>query len=550
MPDTAEKSRRSGNSFHFAVWVAAAPVVAVLLMGLILYLGNAGLTTVVGQIRQIVTHNLDGSVKVAEIAQRVQTINATLYRLTTLQAAGIKDADIAGGLVQLGGEVDRVIGELGIYRDNFANERQAEAINQAVDQLREYKVAVDWVSWMLEIDFASSVAFIRPFNEIFDRVTGVLADMTQSAVTDARGRSDQATNDAQQTIQWFLIIMVGAVIVVSGGAWLTGVYQQKLVFNTRLLEDQVAERTRELAQRTHDLEESLEQLHQTQQQLVVKEKMASLGELTAGIAHEIKNPLNFVNNFSELSVELLEELKEAVAPAAEALDDNGRADIEDIVEMLTGNLQKIRDHGKRADGIVKGMLLHSRGSTGERVSSEINALIEEALNLAYHGMRAQKPDFNVNMLRNLDPATGNAEVAPQEVTRVLLNLFANGFYAIHQRKQDNAEASFEPALSVTSRSVRDSWGRDAVEIRVRDNGTGIPQSAREKIFNPFFTTKPPGEGTGLGLSLSYDVVVQQHSGQFTVESEEGRYTEFTVVLPRKAIHQTQPSSQQSVEALA
>jgi PAS domain S-box-containing protein len=268
-------------------------------------------------------------------------------------------------------------------------------------------------------------------------------------------------------------------------------------------------------------------LKTAQASLVQAEKMASLGQLTAGIAHEIKNPLNFVNNFALLSVELLGELKETAEPALAALDGDKRADIDEVVGMLTGNLEKIAEHGRRADGIVKSMLEHSRGASGERREVDLNALVEEALNLAYHGARAQDADFNITLERDLDPSIAPIELAPQEMTRVLLNLFGNGFYAADKRRHDGAAPDFRPALKVATRDLGNSS-----EIRVRDNGVGIPPEIRDKLFQPFFTTKPTGEGTGLGLSISWDIVTQQHGGTITAESREGEFTEFTIRLPR------------------
>ena len=267
-------------------------------------------------------------------------------------------------------------------------------------------------------------------------------------------------------------------------------------------------------------------LKAAQANLIQAEKMASLGQLTAGIAHEIKNPLNFVNNFAGLSVELLDELKETAAPALSALDEHQRAEIDETVGMLTSNLDKIAEHGRRADNIVKSMLEHSRGVTGERREVDLNALIEEALNLAYHGARAQDQSFNITLERELDPELRRIELAPQEMTRVFLNLFGNGFYAVTKRARENGEAPFRPVLTVATRDCG-----DAIEVRVRDNGVGIPPEIRDKLFQPFFTTKPAGEGTGLGLSISYDIVTQQHGGTITVDSEPRAFTEFTIRLP-------------------
>jgi GAF domain-containing protein len=248
-------------------------------------------------------------------------------------------------------------------------------------------------------------------------------------------------------------------------------------------------------------------LKATQASLIQAEKMASLGQLTAGIAHEIKNPLNFVNNFADLSVELLDELKETTAPAIAALDDDKRTEIDETIGMLTGNLEKIAEHGRRADGIVKSMLEHSRGSSGERRNVDLNGLIEEALNLAYHGGRAQDQSFNITLERDYTAATAPIELVPQDITRVCLNLFSNGFYAATKRQREGGDPNFKPTLKVSTRDLG-----DVVEVRIRDNGVGIPPEIKDKLFQPFFTTKPTGEGTGLGLSISYDIVTQQHGG--------------------------------------
>jgi PAS domain S-box-containing protein len=274
-------------------------------------------------------------------------------------------------------------------------------------------------------------------------------------------------------------------------------------------------------------EGALRELKTAQANLIQAEKMASLGQLTAGIAHEIKNPLNFVNNFANLSVELLDELKAAAGPAIAGLDEDTRAEIGETVLMLTSNLEKIGEHGRRADGIVKSMLEHSRGGTGERRSIDLNGLVEEALNLAYHGARAQDQNFNITLERDLGTAIAPIEMVPQDMTRVFLNLFGNGFYAAAKRQGGEAAPGFKPVLKVTTRDLGDT-----VEIAVRDNGTGIPAEIKDRLFQPFFTTKPTGEGTGLGLSISYDIVTQQHGGTIEVDSQVGEFTEFTIRLPR------------------
>ncbi|SHJ78104.1 His Kinase A (phospho-acceptor) domain-containing protein [Bradyrhizobium lablabi] len=293
--------------------------------------------------------------------------------------------------------------------------------------------------------------------------------------------------------------------------------------NVRLFE-QVQERTKELSL-------SLEDLRTAQDRLVQTEKLASLGQLTAGIAHEIKNPLNFVNNFSAVSGELIDELNEVLTSAA--LDKKTREEIDELTHMLKGNLDKVVQHGKRADSIVKNMLLHSREGSGEHRPADINAIVEESLNLAYHGARAERSGFNITLKRDLDPAAGMIDLYPQEITRVFLNLISNGFYAATKRKE-RGEEGFEPTLSATTKSLG-----NAVEIRIRDNGTGIPSEVKEKMFNPFFTTKPAGEGTGLGLSMSHDIVVKQHGGKIDVDTKPGVFTEFIITLPRTAAAEMQ-----------
>ena len=287
--------------------------------------------------------------------------------------------------------------------------------------------------------------------------------------------------------------------------------------NVRLFES-VEARTRELAR-------SLEELRTAQDRLVQTEKLASLGQLTAGIAHEIKNPLNFVNNFSAVSVELIDELRETLGGVH--IDSKLRAEIGEIADTLQSNLDKVMQHGKRADAIVKNMLLHSRQGSGEHRPVDINALVEESLNLAYHGARAEKQSFNIKLGRAFDSTAGEIDLFPQEITRALLNLISNGFYAATKRKAETNGGDYEPTLTAATKNLGDS-----VEITIRDNGTGIPSEVKGKLFNPFFTTKPAGEGTGLGLSISHDIIVKQHGGSIEVDTQPGEFTEFRIVLPR------------------
>jgi signal transduction histidine kinase len=279
--------------------------------------------------------------------------------------------------------------------------------------------------------------------------------------------------------------------------------------------------------RTRELAKSLEDLRTTQDRLVQTQKLASLGQLTAGIAHEIKNPLNFVNNFSGVSVEMIDELQETLEGIK--VTSEAHAAIAELTDTLRDNLNKIVQHGKRADAIVKNMLLHSREGSGEHRPVDVNALVEESLNLAYHGARAENQSFKINMERSLDPAAGQVDVYPQEITRALLNLISNGFYAATKRKERDKSECYEPTLTASTKNLG-----DRVEITIRDNGTGIPTEVREKMFNPFFTTKPAGEGTGLGLSITHDIIVKQHSGSIEVGTQPGEFTEVRIILPRAA----------------
>jgi len=293
------------------------------------------------------------------------------------------------------------------------------------------------------------------------------------------------------------------------------------------LEQSYADLEKKVELRTRELSQSLDDLRTAQERLIQTEKLASLGQLTAGIAHEIKNPLNFVNNFSALSAELVDELRDVLASATP--DGKKAEEVDELTHLLKANLEKVVQHGKRADSIVKNMLLHSREGSGEHRPANINALLEESLNLAYHGARAERSGFNVTLQRNFDSNAGMIDIYPQEMTRVFLNLISNGFYAASRRKNETEGSNFEPMLIATTRNLGNQ-----VEIRIRDNGTGIPPEVKERMFEPFFTTKPPGEGTGLGLSMSHDIVVKQHGGRIDIETEPDRFTEFIITLPRTA----------------
>ncbi|SEK64885.1 sensor histidine kinase [Parapedobacter koreensis] len=293
------------------------------------------------------------------------------------------------------------------------------------------------------------------------------------------------------------------------------------------LEVQVAERTAELVKQKEELEGTLDELKRTQTQLIQSEKMASLGELTAGIAHEIQNPLNFVNNFSEVSIELLDELKTELSSR---IAPEGVEEAEDIISDLTQNLEKINLHGKRADGIVKSMLQHSRSSSGKKEEVDINALADEYLRLSYHGLRAKDKTFNATMETDFATDLHRIAVVPQDLGRVLLNLFNNAFYAVSEKKK-RTSGDYTPVVRVTTRNTQGTDGDAAIEITVHDNGLGIPQAIVDKIYQPFFTTKPTGEGTGLGLSMSYDIVHKMHGGEMVVDTVEGQYATFIITIP-------------------
>jgi ligand-binding sensor domain-containing protein/signal transduction histidine kinase len=281
-------------------------------------------------------------------------------------------------------------------------------------------------------------------------------------------------------------------------------------------------------ERTGELQKTLNNLKETQNQLILSEKMASLGQLTAGIAHEIKNPLNFITNFSVLSHDLTKDLRKELAAERDRVDPKRAKEIEELLNDLEQNVSKINDHGKRADSIVRGMLLHSRGKSGERQDTDLNALLAEYTNLAYHGMRAQDQSFNVKIETDLDPSIGKVSVVPQDLSRAFLNIVNNACYAANDKRK-TSKNGFSPVVRVSAKNIG-----GAVEIRIRDNGNGIPLSIREKIFNPFFTTKPAGAGTGLGLSLSYDIITQEHKGEIRVDTKEGEFTEFVITIPRNA----------------
>jgi signal transduction histidine kinase len=340
---------------------------------------------------------------------------------------------------------------------------------------------------------------------------GLLAGLTNLIIPDFYHNWDN----------YFDFAIVGA-FVWTVARWATTKKNQeefrKISQQNQELDRLVAQRTAELTRQKNELQETLVLLQTTQQQLIQSEKLASLGELTAGIAHEIQNPLNFVNNFSEVSTELIDEMEQELA--------NGNNDEAiEIAKDLKQNLEKIIHHGKRADGIVKGMLQHSRASNGIKEPTNINILADEYFRLAYHGLRAKDKSFNADLVTHFDEKIPMVNMVPQDIGRVLLNLFTNAFYAVQQKEKLGIEG-YRPEVSVTTAIEKEN-----VLIKVRDNGTGIPDEIKDKIMQPFFTTKPTGEGTGLGLSLTYDMVAKGHGGSIAVDTKQGEFTEFTISLP-------------------
>ena len=332
----------------------------------------------------------------------------------------------------------------------------------------------------------------------------------------------------------FLVLFTFVCSVMNGALYTGRLRQHRAVQRLGRLRDRLQKRGLELesrgteleAQRA-ELEASLDRLGMAQTQLVQQEKMASLGQLTAGVAHELKNPLNFVNNFAQLSVELLHEFEEELREDPSRTVEQAIDQSADLLADLQANAEKIRDHGRRADGIIRSMLAHSRATPGPRRSARLNPLLEEYVGLAYHGMRASHTGFNVDIQKDFDPDLPEIEMVPEEMGRVFLNLFDNALGALRSRASSSGP-DYQPTLTIRTRTVQE--GR-AIAVRVEDNGTGIPEGSREKIFEPFFTTKPTGEGTGLGLSLTYEIVVHGHGGGLEVESEEGEGTAFVVTLP-------------------
>ena len=366
----------------------------------------------------------------------------------------------------------------------------------------------------------SAIKYIELNHALKDSIFSRDKDREVQGITFDLQLKQQETIAAQQKyksrVQLFAMAFgLLAVLLVAGLLWRNNLHKKKAY---SLLEKQKGKTDLQKLK----AEQTLEELKSAQSQLVQREKMASLGELTAGIAHEIQNPLNFVNNFSEVNKELLTEMNEEI-------EKGNFGEVKTISKDIIDNEEKINQHGKRAEAIVKGMLQHSRISSGQKESTNINALADEYLRLAYHGLRAKDKSFNATMQTNFDPGLGNINIIPQDIGRVLLNLYNNAFYAVSEKKKQHP-GNDESIVSVSTKAVESPAGRLGIEIRVKDNGIGIPQKIVDKIFQPFFTTKPTGQGTGLGLSLSYDIV-KAHGGSLKVETKEGERSIFIIQLP-------------------
>ena len=500
--------------------------------------------------RQIVVERADGSARAAfyiVIALSLIGLALTAVVLRSIVQPLQRLNDAIAGLMQGRYDVEippegnhefgAMARTLRLFRENAIErerleaeaERQRSTIATAIETISDGFVLYDSKTRLLLVNskycemFPEIAPIIRPgvsFREIIEAQVradqAVLGDLSPDEWIERRVARHRDTQDSVDERRY-------------GSTWVRITKRQtpdggKVAVYTDITE--LKEREAEIIGARDAAEAALADLQSAQQRLVQAEKMASLGQLTAGIAHEIKNPLNFVNNFAKLSNELLGELASILEKPIRALEEEARDDAAELFKTVRENLTKISDHGKRADSIVKNMLLHSREGPSECQATNLNAIAEEALKLAYHGARAENPKFNVEMVKSLAEDVGEVECYPQDLMRVFLNLINNGMYAANKRGLQ-AEDDFAPRVSLTTRTD----GRK-IEIEVRDNGTGIPPGAREKIFMPFFTTKPAGEGTGLGLSLCYDIVVKQHGGELTVESEPGEFTVFRVTLPR------------------
>jgi signal transduction histidine kinase len=399
-----------------------------------------------------------------------------------------------------------------------------------------------WLGHLLVFSLAALPYYLEDFRPNRTIVTAMIPYIAIAFISDLLENVFPAFYDNHQdlidNIYWCTILWFGAMYLITRKQSKALETERKKRFDEQEqnrmmaamkvnLESEVKQRTAQLTHQTEELQQAISELKSTQAQLIQSEKMASLGELTAGIAHEIQNPLNFVNNFSEVSIELLDELKEEILSK---LPDDVKEEAGDIINDITQNLTKINQHGKRADAIVKGMLQHSRTTTGKKEPTDVNALADEYLRLSYHGLRAKDKLFNAGMKTTFDASIGKINAIPQDLGRVLLNLFNNSFYSVAEKKKLNIDG-YEPTVTVVTKKVAGPTDAGSVEITVSDNGMGIPQKVLDKIYQPFFTTKPTGQGTGLGLSMSYDIITKAHGGELKVETAEGEFARFIITIP-------------------
>lgn len=468
---------------------------------------------VVDENREIVAHTfvpvIPEAIRTSALKGPVATDDAVSTTEVEVPGAG-SFIDIAAPILSGVGGTAHVGMDLGVI---------AGDVRAAIVRMQAILLPIFVLSLVAAYVFVNRTA--RPLQALTDHVRRFAASGFQGFEPDPRVERlpEQSRDEVGELAEAFLAM--GAAI----GRYVEDLRRagEQLAAHNRDLEQRVAERTEQLVEKNRELAGALVRLEQAQQQIITQEKLASLGALTAGIAHEIKNPLNFITNFAQLSNELAAELDEALRAA---LPPGAGADIAETIEMLRMNVKKIDEHGRRADSIVRNMLRHSHGRGGERAEVDLNALVHEDVGLAYHGVRAQDNEFRAKIDERYDPAVGTVSVVPQDLSRALLNILTNACYALRD-KQGREGPGFAPVLTVTTRAL------DAgVEVRIRDNGDGVPEDIRKRIFEPFFTTRPAGSGTGLGLSMAFDIVVKEHGGDIRLETEPGRFTEFILTLPR------------------
>jgi signal transduction histidine kinase len=473
---------------------------------------GVGYVFVVDEQGEIVTHTFVPGIPgpIHQLAQVRRSRSETPITTNEVEIPG------AGSYVDISAPI--LAGVAGTAHVGMDRATIAGDVRSAILQQQATLVAVLFPSMLLAYVFVRRTA--RPLQALTAYVGGIANNGFQRLEPDPRVErmAEQSRDEIGDLTRAFLSMSS----TLSGYVGDLKRAKDELAEYSQSLEQRVARRTEELVEKNRAVERTLNQLKQAQEQIVAQEKLASLGALTAGIAHEIKNPLNFVNNFADLSGELMTELQETLAKTLPA---GAAADVDDVLGLLRTNVTKIAEHGRRADSIVRNMLQHSRGRKGERTRVDLNALVHEYVGLAYHGMRGMDQSFNARLEEHYDPTVGTISAVPQDLGRALLNLLTNACYAIHE-KQRQSDDGFGPALTLATHRLG-----DRVEVRIRDNGNGLPPEVRERMFEPFFTTKPAGSGTGLGLSIAFEIIVQTHQGAIRVETEPGQFAEFIITLP-------------------